>query len=209
MTVKYPTMKTLRPLSILAIVALCLGQPAFGEGNAEATKFAREGSEAAKKQDWEQAVGAYRKATQLDKKNATNLAAALQQRAVVYVGQQRLADALADFTEALTIKPNDPTIYERRAYVELKINDMSKALEDYSQAIELRPNEMRYYLLRSYIYETRGDIQNAMADTMKVLQHDKKNQEALGRKARLEKIIAINAAQQPQTMPPPAPQKKP
>jgi tetratricopeptide (TPR) repeat protein len=44
------------------------------------------------------------------------------------------------------MKPNDPGIYERRAYVEMKMNDLDKALADYSEAIKVNPNEVRYYL---------------------------------------------------------------
>ena len=189
-------------------MAISFGQFAHAQGNAEAAKLAREAAQAGRDQDWDKAVALFRRATDLDRKNAPNLSAALQQRAVAYFGQQKFDMAMADFSEALKLTPNDPSVYERRAYIEMQVRDYDKALADYSQAIKLRPNEVRYYLLRSYIYETRGDIKNSMADTDKVLQLQPKNPEALGRKQRLQTILQSQAAQAAQT-PPPGPIKNP
>ena len=155
--------------------------------------MAREGSEAAKAADWNKAVDAFHKATELDRKWAPNLVAALQQRGVAYMSQQKPQEAAADFTEALKINPRDAGIHERRAYVEMKLNDFDKALADYTEAIQINPREIRYYLLRSYIYETKGDVKNSMADTNHVLKVDKNNAEAHARQERLHKIETMNA----------------
>jgi tetratricopeptide (TPR) repeat protein len=201
-------MKRLSVVCLVGTVAICFPKSLPAQGNAETAKLARQGSEAAKNKDWDGAVDAYRKAAERDKKNTANLAAVLQQRAVAAVGQNRFADALADFTEALTITPNDAGILERRAYVEMKMNDYDKALADYSEAIKLKPNDVRYYNLRGYIYEVKGDIKNSMADTDHALKLQKGNAEAKARKERLQKIEAQNAAnQQPVPPPPPAPKK--
>src|SRR5258708_1556758 len=117
-----------KSLSLISVVALCLTQFVYAQGHPEAAKFAREGAEAAKNKDWDQAVDSYRKAADLDRKAAPNLAAVLQQRAVAYAAAQQFQEAIADFTEALKITPNDPGILERRAYVEMKISDYDKAL---------------------------------------------------------------------------------
>jgi tetratricopeptide (TPR) repeat protein len=185
-------------LYLMTALALSAAQFARAQGNAEANNLARQGAEAAKAQDWDKAVESFRKATALDHKNAPNLFAVLQQRAVAYVGQQQFQEAVEDFNEALKINPRDAGTHERRAYVEMKLSDFDKALADYSEAIKINPNEVRYYLLRSYIYEVKGDTKNAMADTDKVLKMDKSNAEAQSRKARLEG----RASQSPATPPP-------
>jgi tetratricopeptide (TPR) repeat protein len=189
-------MQTMKNLSILWLsVVLTFSLPDFSraQGNAEAVKFSREGFQATKDKDWNKAVDAFRKAAELDGKQAPNLIAALQQRGAAYTNEQKFPEAIADFSEALKMKPNDAGIYERRAYVEMKMNDLDKALADYSEAIRLNPDEIRYYLYRGYIYEKKGDIKKSIADTEKALKLDKHNAEALSRKERLQKIQSMNA----------------
>jgi len=178
---------------LIAALLLCICKFAWGQGNAEAVKFSREGFEATKDKDWNKAVAAFRKAAELDSKQAPNLIATLQQRGTAYTNEKKFPEAIADFNEALKMKPNDPGIYERRAYVEMKMNDLDKAFADYSEASRLNPNEVRYYLYRGYIYEKKGDIKKSMADTEKALKLDKHNAEALNRKERLQKIQSMNA----------------
>ena len=189
-------MKKYSALTLITALGICFLQFAQAQGSKdakEAAKFSREGFEATQNKDWNKAVDAFRKAAQLDRKQAPNLGSALQHRGMEYTTQQQFPEAISDFSEALKLTPNDPNIYERRAYVEMKTNDYDKALADYSEAIKLKPNEIRYYLYRSYIYETKGDVKSSMADTDKALKLDPNNQEAKSRKARLEARQAANA----------------
>jgi tetratricopeptide (TPR) repeat protein len=179
-------MKNFSSLTLIMVLALCCSQLAQAQGNKEATKFAREGAEASKNQDWNKAIEAFRKATDLDRKFAPNLAIAYQQRGFASANERQFEDAIRDFSEALKINSRDPRIYEQRAAVEMKMNDYDKALADYTEAIRLKPNDVRYYLYRSYIYETKGDVKASMADTEKALKLDPKNEEAKSRKTRLE-----------------------
>jgi len=183
-----------------ASLALCAAQSSQAEttkDTKEANKLAREGAEASKNQEWDKAIDSLRKATALDHKYATNLAAVYQQRAYAAATNQQFQDAINDYGEALKISPQDARIYEQRAAVEMKLNDMDKALADYSEAIKLKPDEARYYGYRSYIYEVKGDIKNSMADADKVLKLDPKNQEALTRKKRLETLQSMRATPLP------------
>ena len=182
-------------------LALCVSQFAQAQANKqtakEVAKYSGEGFDATEAKDWDKAVDAFRKATELDKKQTPNLVSALQHRGMEYTAQQHYPEAIADFSEALKLKPDDAGIYERRAYVEMKTNAYDKALADYSEAIKLKPKEVRYYLLRSYIYETKNDIKSSMADTEEVLKLDPNNQEAKSRKSRLETIQSLNAPPSP------------
>jgi tetratricopeptide (TPR) repeat protein len=197
-------MKKYSAFTLMIALALCVSQIAQAQANKqtnkEVAKYSREGFEATEAKDWDKAVDAFRKATELDKKQEPNLVSALQHRGMEYTTQQQYPEAIADFSEALKLKPDDPGIYERRAYVEMKTNGYDKALADYSEAIKLKPKEVRYYLLRSYIYETKGDIKSSMADTEEALKLDPNNQEAKSRKSRLETIQSLNA---PPSPPPP------
>jgi tetratricopeptide (TPR) repeat protein len=196
--------------TLVTALALCATEVYPAEPNKntkEANRLAREGAEAAKSEDWDKAVESLRKATALDHKYASDLAAVYQGRGYAAAKNQQYQEAIQDFTEALKIKSNDPRIYEQRAAAEMKVYDYDKALADYSEASKLKPNEVRYYNYRAYIYETKEDTQNSMAETDKALKIDPNNQEAKGRKQRLEQKQAEKMPTPPPTTP--APKKSP
>ena len=200
-------MKKYFAFTLTTALALCLSQVCQGEAkkNVEANKLAVEGAEKAKSQDWDKAVELLRKATAMDHKYADKLAAVYQQRGYASASNQHLQEAINDYSEAAKLTPQDVRIYEQRAAVEMKIEDYDKALADYSEIIKLKPNEVRYYNYRAYIYEIRNDVQNAMAETERALKVDPNNQEAKGRKQRLEQKVAAN----PTLTPPPTPTGSP
>ena len=186
---------------LITVLALCASQvcQAAEKKNPEANRLAREGAEAAKNQDFDKAVDLLRKATNLDHKYADELSAVYQQRGYAAATDQRYGDAVNDYGEALKLTPQNSRIYEQRAAVEMKIQDYEKALGDYSELIKQKPNEVRYLNYRAYIYEVKNDLKNSMADTEKVLKLDPNNQDAKGRKQRIEQKLAEN---QPLTPPP-------
>jgi Flp pilus assembly protein TadD len=203
-------MKRYSALTVIIASLVCMSQVAQAQGKKEgskgqapneANKFAREGADASKNQDWDKAVELLRKATNLDQKYAPDLAIAYQGRGYAFAKNQQFQEAVQDYTEALKLKSNDPRIYEQRAAVEMKMYDYDKAVADYSELIKLKPNEVRYLNYRAYVYEVRDDLKNSMADTEKVLKLDSNNQEAKARKQRLEQK---QAATEPLTPPPAA-----
>jgi tetratricopeptide (TPR) repeat protein len=165
------------------------------EGNPEAAKLAREGSAAAKEQDWNKAIDSFRKAAEKDRKYTQGLAATYSARAVSEANDQRFQEALADLAEAIKISPHEARFYEQRAAIEVRINDYDKALADYAEASKANPNDAKYHNYRAYIYETRGDLQNATAENDAALKIDGKNKEAVARKQRLQKIQSMTAPQ--------------
>jgi tetratricopeptide (TPR) repeat protein len=202
-------MKTLFAICLVSAFGLSFALAAQQEGNPEAAKIAREGSQAAKEQDWGKAIEHFRKASEMDRKYVQSLALAYQQRAFSYANEQRFQDALNDLAESIKIKP-DAHAYEQRAAIETKINDYDKALADYAEASKLNPGEIRFHNYRAWIYETRGDLQNSMAENDAALKINGKNKEALDRKARLLKIQSQNAVptETPVAAPPGPPKKK-
>ena len=198
-------MKTLFALCLVTILGLSIAPAAQQEGNPEAAKIAREGSQAAKDQEWDKAVERFRKASEMDRKFTASLALAYQQRAYSYANDNRFQDAMNDLNESIKIKP-DARAYEQRAAIEMRISDNDKALADYAEASKLNPGEIKYHNYRAYIYETRGDLPNAMTENDAALKINGKNKEALDRKARLQKIQSANAM--PTGTPVAAPPKK-
>jgi tetratricopeptide (TPR) repeat protein len=201
-------MKTLFALCVASILGLSIAPAAQQEGNPEAAKIAREGSQAAKDQDWDKAVEKFRKASEMDRKFTQSLALAYQQRAYSYAKDQRFQDALNDLDEAIKIKP-DARAYEQRGAIERGINDYDKALDDFAEASKLSPGEIKYHNYRAFIYETRGDLKNAMAENDAALKISPKNKEAIDRKARLQKIQQANSTLPAPNAPPVTPPPKP
>jgi tetratricopeptide (TPR) repeat protein len=187
-------------LCTAAIAALICATGDLRAQNPEAAKVAREAAEAAKAKDWNKAVDGFRRAAEMDKKFAENYFAALVQRGAAYREQQKFPEAIADFGEALKIKPNDADTHERRAYVELQMKDYDKALADYTASLKADPKEARVYLLRSYVYEVKGDFKAGIADCDTVLKMNPGNAEATGRKQRLQ--ARLNAPPPAPTLPP-------
>lgn len=198
-------MKTLFVLCLVTVVGLSIAPAAQQEGNTEAAKIARDASQAAKEQNWDKAIDGFRKAAEKDRKFAASLALAYQQRAFVYANDQRFQDAMNDLAEAIKIKP-DPRAFEQRAAIEMRVSDNDKALADFAEASKMNPGEIKYHNYRAYIYETRGDVQNSMTENDAALKINGKNKEALDRKARLQKILSVNAV--PTGTPVAAPAKK-
>jgi tetratricopeptide (TPR) repeat protein len=179
-------MRYMKTLGV-GLVAFAVGVTMlFGQGNQEAANATKEGIEASKAKDWDKAIVAFKKAAQLEERYAPNLVSALQQRATLYVSQKKFPEALADYSEAIKLKSDDPGIFERRAYAEMELKDYDRALHDYNQAIKLRPEEAKYYQVRAFIYQTKGDFKAAMADVDKTLQLDPSNADAQQRKKFLE-----------------------
>src|SRR5689334_18461133 len=144
-------MKTLFAYCVITAFGLSLAQAASQEGNPEAAKIAREGSQAAKDQDWGKAIDKFQKASQMDRKYVQSLALAYQQRAFAMANDNRFQDALNDLNESIKIKP-DPRAFEQRAAIEMRISDNDKALADYGEASKLNPGEIKYRNYRAYIY---------------------------------------------------------
>jgi tetratricopeptide (TPR) repeat protein len=184
-------MKRILPLLICVTMALptavALGAP---QKSSEANVLARRGTEAARNQQWDEAIDDLRKASSMDRKYAPSLVAALLGRAATSAAQQQFQQAAADYDEVLKLEPKNTTALEGRGSMALKLNDMGKALAMYSEASKVNPKEIRYLQYRAYIYEVKGDLKNSMADNDKVLKLQSNNPDALARKARLEARLA-------------------
>ena len=203
-------MKKSFAFTFITALAVCGSQVCLAQAkkNPEANKLARDGLEAAKKdQDWDKAVDLLKKATAMDHKYGHELSMVYQQRGYAAANDQRYGDAINAYNEALKLTPQQaPRIHEQRAAVEMKIQDYDKALADYSELIKLKPNEIKYVNYRAYIYELKNDLQNSLAENEKILKLDPNNQDAKTRKQRLEQKIAERT---PLTPPPRTPTPSP
>jgi len=82
--------------------------------------------------------------------------------------------AIADFTKAIDLNPNDPTAYFRRgvAYINKGFKDVSAyplAIADFTKVIELNPDDAKAYDNRGYAYALSGQYTLAVTDLNKAL----------------------------------------
>ena len=72
--------------------------------------------------------------------------------------------AIADYTKAIEIDPNDVQAYFNRGWNKAKLKDDYGAIFDYTKAIEIDPNYKSAYKNRGISKENIGDLQGACDD---------------------------------------------
>lgn len=84
-------------------------------------------------------------------------------RAGIYGQQQRLDEAVSDYTAALDLIPDAQT-YFRRALSYAALEQLDNALADFDAALELDGQNPVLYVYRGYVYATSGQSQLAAED---------------------------------------------
>ncbi len=81
-----------------------------------------------------------------------------------------LADlAIADFDQAIKLKPNSASAYNHRGLAYRRKGDSARAIQNYSKAVTLNPVYALAYNNRGYVYESLGQRDNAIADFNRAL----------------------------------------
>ena len=75
-----------------------------------------------------------------------------------------LAGAIADYDQAIALKPNDAVAYNSRGNARRTQGDLAGAIADYDQAIALKPDDAVAYNSRGNARRTQGDLAGAIAD---------------------------------------------
>jgi tetratricopeptide (TPR) repeat protein len=78
--------------------------------------------------------------------------------------------AIADYTKAIELKPDNAVAYYDRGIVKGKKGDYGGAIADYTKAIELKPDFARAYGNRSGMKAMEGDYDGAIADCTKAIE---------------------------------------
>jgi len=73
-------------------------------------------------------------------------------------------EALADFNEAVNLRPDDSTSYAGRARVRLALRDFDGATADFSEALRLDPGTVSSHIGLGHAHFVRGDTTAAIAD---------------------------------------------
>jgi tetratricopeptide (TPR) repeat protein len=86
--------------------------------------------------------------------------------------QQAFDRAIADFTQAIRLDPNNAVVYNERGRVYIDKRDQNKAIADCNQAIKLNPNYALAYRNRGLAYSSKKDYDKAIADYTQAIRLD-------------------------------------
>ena len=120
-------------------------------------------------------------------------------RGGIYQSRREYSKAIADYTEAVRIKPNDDYAYRRRGSAYLAAHEYDKAIADYTEAIRINPNEAEFYRQRAQAYLGKHDTKKAAADNAAA---DKLEAKKPGK---TKKAANADRAPDPETVPEAAP----
>lgn len=78
--------------------------------------------------------------------------------------QEDYPHAIADYTEALRLKPGDAEVLRKRALLHLGTHDYDKAIADCTESLRRQPNNPDAYQTRLIAYRNKKDHDRAIAD---------------------------------------------
>ncbi len=85
-------------------------------------------------------------------------------RGLTYDQLQCYPEALADFTEALNLRPADAEAFLSRGAIYAKLQRQEEAIADFTQAIRFDPSQVKAYVNRGSAYANLGQIEQGLAD---------------------------------------------
>lgn len=92
-------------------------------------------------------------------------------RAYSYDNKGNLNQAIADYTQAIKLKPSSAA-HNNRGTAYAQQGDYNRAIADYNQAIKLKPSNAAPYVNRGRFYGDKGDYDRAIADQTRAIKLD-------------------------------------
>ena len=102
-----------RHLTAALSLVLLLPAIALADPKSDAYQFGKDGIEAAKKKEWDKAIGLFQKAIKADPKEANNH----NNLGLAYKGAGKMDDAIKAFSDAIEAEPNSSAGYVNRGVV--------------------------------------------------------------------------------------------
>lgn len=116
-------------------------------------------------------------------------------RADASLEKGQVDSALADYTEALKLKADDPDLYVSRGKALFSKKDFDRSVKDYDKAIELAPKTAIAFLNRGASYEQLGDVKKALIDYMSAADLEPTSETAKAEVRRIQDQLAKEAAE--------------
>ena len=104
-----------------------------------------------------------------------NLAIALMNRGLAYKKKSQWDRAIADFDEAIRLKPDFVFAFNNRGNTYYFKGHLDRAIKDYDEAIRLNPDLSEAFSNRGNIYRKQGNIDRAIMDYDKAIHLNPEN----------------------------------
>lgn len=91
-------------------------------------------------------------------------ALAYESRGKARIGAGAIRSALADFSEAVRLRPDNGSAFAGRGWTKFLAGDWNGAISDYSEAIRLSPGSADFYIERGHVYIVAKEVDAAIAD---------------------------------------------
>ncbi len=98
-----------------------------------------------------------------------NLAVAFTNRGLAYKSKGQFDRAIADFSEAIRLKPDFVTAFNNRGNVYYGKGQFDLAIKDYDKAIHLNPDLAEAFGNRGNVYRKKGQFDRAIKDYDKAI----------------------------------------
>jgi tetratricopeptide (TPR) repeat protein len=120
-----------------------------------------------------------------------DIATMYRNRGDVFVQKRDYDRAIADYTQAIALNPNDLAAYDQRGLAYADKGDYDRAIADHTKAMSIDPKHPFPPYNRGSAYWKKGDIKRAIADFRKTLELDPSDKDA---KAALDRLTAASSA---------------
>jgi tetratricopeptide (TPR) repeat protein len=91
-------------------------------------------------------------------------------RGNVYYHKGDYNRAIADYGQAIQLKPDNAAAYYNRGVAYYHKSDTDRAIADFDQAIQLKPDDAEAYVNRGVAYDDKGDTDRAITDYDQAIQ---------------------------------------
>jgi tetratricopeptide (TPR) repeat protein len=110
-------------------------------------------------------------------------------RGVIKFGLKDYLGAVADFTKAIEIDPNNIHFYTNRADAYDQLRNWTNSISDYTRALETNPNTYDLYLKRAEVKEELKDNFGAVADYSKAITLKPADPDAYAERGRVKILL--------------------
>lgn len=132
------------------------------------------GNQKIQQKDFRAAVEQYTKAIEIKH----DFKEAIKNRGICYTMMDEDAKAVADFDHAITIDPEDITLYNYRGFAKAELQKYDEASKDFDHALKINPNYKDPYMNRGIMYIWMERYDDAIAQFNKVIELDPENGKA-------------------------------
>jgi tetratricopeptide (TPR) repeat protein len=112
-------------------------------------------------------IVAYTRNIQSGRFIGSNLVVAFMNRGLAYKYKGQWEQAIADYSEAIRLMPNDAQIFNNRGNAHYFNGQLDRAIEEYGKALHFEPYNAQAHADRGLAYEKMGEAILALRDFKK------------------------------------------